>query len=610
MTKTTATVKRRTQLNSNEPAAEKAHDAGVILKNTEKKEEKSIASIVITAAIGLAGASGSRNLVPFVAGLFIARRQTPEELTVPAIHFTLITLSILCTTEGFRRACNRQPVPLTGTPEKRRDAIQRIVNMSWLSLPTAFVMALIVCPIFIIMRQRRHVAADDDSAAANDKYAYGVLLQATAALIETSIEPAKTLSKAVFRFHINVFCQLCAAIAGVLTSFVIMSYGSIDAAMFGYSRLAVACTAFMITNGDYILNHDDDFGETTTMRVLWRRAISLLPRKIVTPSEPSGAYFDTHLLLLARGYSVQTYFRVAAGESLKVVLASVASETDQGVFGLVSGLCMLYGGLVLWPIETASFQAFSLAVGVGSDTKSKTNEDDEEGKMRRGRARKREAFEYLVNAVRMAIYTALACTCFGPQLADKVIRTLYGDTWASTAAPAVLADYYFLLALMTINSLTETFIHATASSAEIYTNSVASLGAAIMSMILSVIFVKQSGARGIVFAAAIKFMLHIAYGIWYMRKYRVTNGFDGSHRRADDEKPVRLMAALPSPYVFASMLASKLTLWFIVHTAPSSMAIGASTTALLAVNAGVIAMTDPVMTPPPSSSNKQTKKQM
>ena len=231
---------------ADEPAEEKEHTSSVTFKNTihdekhrdkkqemkkeevvEEEEEKPIASIVIHAAIGLAGASGSRNLVPFIAGLFIARRQTPEELTVPAIHFTLITLSIMCTTEGFRRACNRQPVPLMAPPEERRSSIQRIVNTSWLSLPTAFAMALIVCPIFIVMRQRRHMAAGDEVDAANDKYAYGVLLQATAALIETSLEPAKTVSKAVFRFHINAFCQLCAAIAGVVTSFVIMSFGSI-----------------------------------------------------------------------------------------------------------------------------------------------------------------------------------------------------------------------------------------------------------------------------------------------------------------------------------------------------------------------------------------------
>ena len=612
---------------ADEPAAEKEHTSSVTFKNTihdekhrdkkqekkkeevvEEEEEKPIASIVIHAAIGLAGASGSRNLVPFIAGLFIARRQTPEELTVPAIHFTLITLSIMCTTEGFRRACNRQPVPLMAPPEERRSSIQRIVNTSWLSLPTAFAMALIVCPIFIVMRQRRHMAAGDEVDAANDKYAYGVLLQATAALIETSLEPAKTVSKAVFRFHINAFCQLCAAIAGVVTSFVIMSFGSIDAAMFGYSRLAVACTAFVITNGDYIWNHDDDFGGSTTAQKLWRRAASLLPRKIVTPSEPDGAFFDTRLLLLARGYSVQTYFRVAAGESLKVVLASVASETDQGVFGLVSGLCFLYGSLVLWPIETASFQAFSLTVGVGADKAEDEQTEGGETVMGRERARKHEAFEYLVNAVRIAIYVALVCACFGPQLADKVIWTLYGETWASTAAPAVLADYYFLLGLMTINSLTETFIHATASSAEIWSNSVASLGAALVSMILSVIFVKQSGAHGIVLAAAIKFMLHIAYAIWYMMRYRVTNGFDGSRA---DEQPVRLMAALPSPYVFASMLASKMTLWFIVHTPSiSSIAyIGITVGALLLVNAGVIVMTDSIFMPSYSPSLMK-KKQM
>ena len=71
------------------------------------------------------------------------------------------------------------------------------------------------------------------------------------------------------------------------------------------------------------------------------------------------------------------------------------------------------------------------------------------------------------------------------------------------------------------------------------------------------------------------------------------------------------MAALPSPYVFASMLASKMTLWFIVHTPSiSSIAyIGITVGALLLVNAGVIVMTDSIFMPSYSPSLMK-KKQM
>ena len=494
-----------------ETAAVKKKKKKMNEEKDRKRKEKSIASIVVTAAISLAGATGSRNLVPFFVNLFIARKQTPEELTVPTIHFALITFAIIATREGFRRACNRQPVPLTGPSEERRDALQRIVNTSWLAVPVGTIVACIVCPIFIIMRQRRSATGVFDGT-----YAYAVFLQGFASVLESTTEPSKSVSKAVFRFRIATFCELCAAIAGALTTFAIMSFGRIDVTMFSYSRLAVACTVFCVMTVDYLINHEDDFGGTTTVQIAWRRAMSLLPRKIVTPSEPDGAYFDMGLLLLARGYSVQTLMRVVSSEGLKVVLATVASETDQGVYGLVATLGQLFRSLFLWPIETASFQAFSLAVGVGSEAKKKTgaassgktkNSKQDDANEKHARARIHEAMVFLMHGIRIAIYVALVCTCFGPHLADNVVRTLYGSTWASTAAPSVLADFYYMIGLMTINSFTDTFMHATASSTELLSATAYSLGVSVSTMSLSAFLVPRVGARGLVFSGALNFAL-------------------------------------------------------------------------------------------------------
>ena len=98
----------------------------------------------------------------------------------------------------------------------------------------------------------------------------------------------------------------------------------------------------------------------------------------------------------------------------------------------------------------------------------------------------------------------------------------------------------------------------------------------------------------------------IVYATRHLYKYRATIGFDGG---VPGEKPILLTSALPSPYVVATMLASKVALMLIVHATASisSMALGLAA-ALLAVNASVVAMTDPLLVGSFFSAPDDTKK--
>lgn len=258
---------------------------------------------------------------------------SPEDWKVPSIHFSLIVIAIVASREGFRRACQRQPVPLHLPPAARRFALQRIVNMSWLAVPAGIFAAVVVCvPLVLIFSSH------------SPEYTYAVFLQALATVFENTREPVKSVQNALMRFRITPVCEAVAAVVGALTTIGIMKFGGkVDLTMFGYSQLAVAVTSFAIMHIDYLMTHDDDFGGSNTAEVLWRRVVSLMPAR-PTPAEPvksengraavpACSYFDTALLRLCGGYHLQTYQKVLNYEAQKLVLTTFASAKDQGVYG-------------------------------------------------------------------------------------------------------------------------------------------------------------------------------------------------------------------------------------------------------------------------------------
>lgn len=206
-------------------------------------------------------------------------------------------LVIMASREGFRRACQRQAVPLHLPPAERRFALQRIVNMSWLAVPASAVLAVLVCTPFVAIFRK----------SAPPEYTFAVFLIAFANVFESSTEPVKSVNKALLRYRIAPVSEGLAAVAGATTSMAIIALGRVDLTLFGYSQLACACTNLAVMTLNYMFTHDDDFGAQTAPLALWRRARSLLPARArpLAADEADATYFDAHLLSLSRGYSLQ-----------------------------------------------------------------------------------------------------------------------------------------------------------------------------------------------------------------------------------------------------------------------------------------------------------------
>ena len=127
--------------------------------------------------------------------------------------------------------------------------------------------------------------------------------------------------------------------------------------------------------------------------------------------------------------------KLVMSEAEKIVLMSVFKVETWGAYGLVTNFGSLILRTFFAPIEDVAFSAFSRG-----DTKSSS----------------------LLLFIQSTI--GLLAACYGPPTADVILSTLYGQARATEQGLVLLTQAYcILIALFSVNGITESFFFATAT---------------------------------------------------------------------------------------------------------------------------------------------------
>ena len=434
---------------------------------------------------------------------------------------------------------------------------QIIINISWLSFPISVFIACVACACFAILHRREDDTSSSDAPRNYclgfcDEYTYAIVLQGVAAVIEIACEPMTALTKYKLEFWVMAIAEPAASLAGAATTYALLVTTGPDATIFGYARIATACVNLIVYFIHFMLSNANVAGDAIG------GLTQLLPRfievcadtdkdtsierrnsktKKMTTQEHSTTkdrfLFDRRLLRLSYDYGIQAAEKFVLGEGEKMVLASMASGYNQGVFGLVSNLGSLVVRLVFFPLEQAAFLAFGMSGGAaaaasGSDIAA----DDADGHKRR------DAYEVLVQSTKIGILVATLFLCFGPPYSYTLIRIMYSTRWSETEASDVLALYCNYVALLAVNGITEAFVHATASSAELRDSNTWMLLVSFISVSTSIGLISTGGASGLILSNCVNMLLRIGYSIRYILRYRA--------RFLDASTSPSLWASLPS----------------------------------------------------------------
>lgn len=232
--------------------------------------------------------------------------------------------------------------------------------------------------------------------------------------------------------------------------------------------------------------------------------------RAMSPTGPRAILPEHRLLLPA--LAGQTLFKYALTYGEAVLMVSLQSLHDQGVFSVVNNLGSLVVRLGFQPIEEAAAISFAQTLPSAQARQQAT-----EPAVRAAARGARLLCDYL----RGMLYAGLVLACFGPPFARLLLELLHGDKWRGTDAAAVLGLYLVSVLAMAVNGMTEAFVHSAASPAELTRINVA-LAAFSVSYVAAAAWLMRSwqlGTRGLIIANCFNMAQRSVFSLVFISHY-------------------------------------------------------------------------------------------
>ena len=462
----------------------------------------------------LAAAQAASRGLAFALNLAAARRLGPEAYGLGAVQFHLLTTTVLfLAREGVRRASLRAGA----TPGRRA-----LVGAAWLCPPAGAAIALALA--IVVQRWR------GGGGLHADAYARAVAWHGAAAVLELLSEPVQLLAQVDLRFKLRMWAETAATTLKCVVTYALLVRGAAPESVFSAAQVAYAGAVCALYWGFYL-------------GVLGERGLGpplgLPPgpgaqekgggggarghAQGVGAGEGGRGAWDPELLRMCAVFSLQSVEKHVLAEGEKLVLAIFQSGYDQGVYGLVSNLGSLVVRIVFQPFEEAAFTAFSHSA---------------QGPAGGSLAGRRRQGELLLPLLKGVALVGLLAGALGPSYSYTVLRLAYGARWAETDAPAVLTLYSFYVVTLALNGLTEAFVHATASKAQLGAINRMLVVFSAVFVAASILFVRLWGTSGVVIAGCVNMSLRIVFSCKLIAQH------------FEDVPEFRLRAAVPSQRVF------------------------------------------------------------
>ena len=221
--------------------------------------------------------------------------------------------------------------------------------------------------------------------------------------------------------------------------------------------------------------------------------------------------------------TVQSSVKYVLTQGDSLLIATLATLQDQGTYALASNYGGLIARMLFQPIEEASRNLFAklCAPPTAEDSSSKSISPDQERT-----ANTAQASTIMTTILRTYALLSLFAFSLGPSLAPPLLHLVAGPKWSSTGAGTVLGTYAYYIPLLAINGVTEAFVSATATNAELYIQSIWMGGffAAFAGSAYLFLRVLEWGAMGLVWANCAGMIGRIVYNVSFVRSYFRRNG--------------------------------------------------------------------------------------
>ena len=219
-----------------------------------------------------------------------------------------------------------------------------------------------------------------------------------------------------------------------------------------------------------------------------------------------------------------------------MLILPLATLEEQGIYALAANYGGLVARMVFQPIEIACRNLFAnlCAAPAPSDIKEdimkrkSTSKGKKDSPSSNADSTAKSSDDNIVIAAGiltdiLRAYATMSTVCFalGPSLAPLLLRLIAGSRWTDSGAGAVLGTYALYIPFLAINGVSEAFVAATASTADLRNQTIWMAGFSILFGASAWLFliVLECGAQGFILANCINMALRIAFNLYYIKAF-------------------------------------------------------------------------------------------
>ena len=272
------------------------------------------------------------------------------------------------------------------------------------------------------------------------------------------------------------------------------------------------------------------------------------------------------LLVLAVHTTGSSLLKHILTEGDKIVLSLNSSHFNQGIYAIASNYGSLVARIILQPIEESCRVAFSRMYAAGGDSLSCSvarfsvfkmkekaaynsnsaicGDDDDEniainGITTRSRSKRhikptapsQEAsqagplesvssmVDLLINVLRGTILFSLIFPVFGAYYSRVIVKLFLGSSWYSDETVNTLAAYCFYILAISINGLSESFVHSVISPTSLYSFNIALILSWIVFISMSFQLMGFYGTPGLVMANILGMAVRSVFNLYFVHSF-------------------------------------------------------------------------------------------
>lgn len=234
-----------------------------------------------------------------------------------------------------------------------------------------------------------------------------------------------------------------------------------------------------------------------------KKTFSLRLTKISTGNSKRDYYFQHDISEHFKKVYFQLCFKHLLTEGDKLIINSLCTVEEQGIYSLLSNYGSLITRLLFAPIEE-SLRLFLARLLANERTKNL-----------------KLSMEVLLNITRFYIYLSLLILIFGPINSSFLLQFLIGSKWSTTSVLDTIRVYCFYLPFLAMNGIFEAFFQSVASGDQILNHSY-------LMMVFSGVFLASSwlliehfdlSINGLILCNIINMTLRLTYCARFINKF-------------------------------------------------------------------------------------------